>query len=246
MSSKTTQVCQKIGIGKRRSLTWNAIILERPSTKSLKKHRVVAVQFTPKKVKQISRSKYYGCIGIDINPGSIGWAYVDLDGNLKAHGQIPLQMGLPNSKQQAQIVDACLHLASAAATYACPIVCENLDFSEKKQQLREKGRKYARMLSGWPYSELFKQLQSILANHGIKLIKVDPAYTSVIGMVKYARQYALPSDCAAAVAIARRGMRLTENIPATISAYLEAARGGGFPPTPEGTPKPPVVATAVL
>jgi hypothetical protein len=46
----------------------------------------------------------YGCIGIDMNPGSIGWAYVDTEGNLKAKGQIPLQMGLPNGKQQAQIV----------------------------------------------------------------------------------------------------------------------------------------------
>ena len=40
-------------------------------------------------------------------------------------------------------------------------------------------------------------------------------------MVKYARQYALPSDCAAAIAIARRGMRLTENIPDSITAYLD-------------------------
>ena len=30
---------------------------------------VVAVQFTPKKIKKVSLSKYYGCIGIDINPG---------------------------------------------------------------------------------------------------------------------------------------------------------------------------------
>ncbi|MGH8002324.1 MAG: hypothetical protein ACREPR_23565 [Brasilonema sp.] len=190
---------------------------------------VVAVQFTPKRVKRVSRSKYYGCIGIDINPSSIGWAYVDKDGNLRTSGQIPLQMGLPSGKQQAFIVDACLQLANLATTYACPIVCENLDFSEKKQQLREKGRRCARMLSGWAYSELFKQLQSILANRGIKLIKVTPVYTSLIGLVKYARQYALPSDCAAGVAIARRGMKLSENIPAIIAAYLEAARCGGSP-----------------
>lgn len=186
---------------------------------------VVAVQFTPKKIKRVSRSKYYGCIGIDINPGSIGWAYVDSDGNLRASGQIPLVSGLPLGQQQAQLVDVCLQLAVLANTYACPVVAENLDFFEKKQQLREKSRKYARMLSGWAYSELFKQLQSILANRGIKLIKVNPAYTSIIGLVKYARQYALPSDCAAAVAIARRGMKLTENIPSSITAYLSVKDG---------------------
>ena len=83
-----------------------------------------------------------------MNPGSIGWAYVDQDGNLKAHGKIPLQMGLPSGKQDAQIVDACLQLVNLAKLYACPVVCEELDFSKKKTQLREKGRQYARMLSG--------------------------------------------------------------------------------------------------
>lgn len=67
----------------------------------------VAVQFTPAPVKRVSRHSAYGSIGIDLNPGSIGWAYVDMHGNLKHHGQIPLQMGLPKGKQDAQIVDAC-------------------------------------------------------------------------------------------------------------------------------------------
>ncbi|HEY9613606.1 MAG TPA: hypothetical protein V6C93_29965, partial [Allocoleopsis sp.] len=49
----------------------------------------VAVQFTPLPVKPESLPLNYGCIGIDMNPGSIAWAYCDKDGNLKAHGQIP-------------------------------------------------------------------------------------------------------------------------------------------------------------
>ena len=66
----------------------------------------VAVSFTPSTVERVSRSVDYGCIGIDMNPLSIGWAYIDAVGNLKAHGQIPLQTGLPKGKQQAQIVKA--------------------------------------------------------------------------------------------------------------------------------------------
>ncbi|GET37668.1 hypothetical protein [Microseira wollei] len=184
-----------------------------------------AVKFNPTRVKRVSRHSAYGCIGIDMNPGSIGWAYVDCDGNLKAHGQIPLQMGLPSGKQDAQIVDACLQLAALADTFVCPIVCEELDFSTKKEQLKERGKKYARMLSGWAYSRFYELLESILNNRGIYLMKVNPAYTSVIGLVKYARQYKLASDEAAAMAIARRGMRLTENMPATITAYLSVKDG---------------------
>lgn len=179
----------------------------------------VAVQFTPSAVKRQSKDRGYGCIGIDLNPSSIGWAYVDTEGNLKAKGQIPLQMGLPNGKQQAQIVEACLSLATLALKFQCPLVCEQLDFSDKKEQLGEEGRKYARMLSSWAYSEFFKQLESILSNRGIELITVNPAYSSIIGLVKYMKMYGLASDEAAALAIARRGMWLSENIPGSVSAY---------------------------
>ncbi len=182
---------------------------------------VTAVQFTPNPVKQVSRERMYGCIGIDMNPGSIGWAYVDSEGNLKAKGQIPLQMGLPSGKQQAQIVDACLQLAVKATEFECPVVCEELDFSTKKQSLGEKGRKYARMLSGWAYSEFYKQLSSILSNRGIELITVNPAYSSIIGGVKYLRMYGLASDEAAALVIARRAMKLSEKMPRFLTAYSE-------------------------
>lgn len=165
----------------------------------------VAVSFTPDNVEKVSRSVDYGCIGIDINPGSIGWAYIDAVGNLKSHGQIPFQTGLPNGKQQAQIVKACLELAALATKYQCPVVCEELDFTSKKEQLRERGKKYARMLSGWAYSEFFKLLNSILSNRGIELLTVNPAYSSLIGLVKYLRMYGLASDEAAALVIGRRG-----------------------------------------
>lgn len=181
---------------------------------------VAAVQFTPSEVKKISRPLADGCIGIDLNPGSIGWAYIDWQGNLNASGNIPFQTGLSTHRQDAQIVEACLQLAILAQTYSCPIVCEKLDFSIKKAALRERGRKYARMLSGWAYARFFELLGAILANRGINLHERNPAYTSVIGLVKYARMYGLSSDIAAAIAIARRGMNLSERLPRSVSAYL--------------------------
>ena len=167
----------------------------------------VAISFTPNPVNPQSLDRAYGCIGIDLNPGSIGWAYIDIDGNLKSQGQIALQMGLPNGTQQAQIVDACLQLATLALMYKCPIVCEELDFSDKKQRLGEKSRKYAGMLSSWGYNEFYKQLNAILANRGIELITVNPAFTSIIGLFKYLKMYGPACDEAAALVIARRGMR---------------------------------------
>ncbi|KAF3887392.1 MULTISPECIES: hypothetical protein [Nostocales] len=182
---------------------------------------VAAIQFTPKTVERVSRPIQYGCIGIDINPGSIGWAYVDCQGNLKAKGAIPLQMGLPQNKQTRQIVKVCLQLAELAKKYACPIICEELDFSSKKAELREKGRKYARMLSSWAYNRFYELKTSILSNRGISLIQKNPAFTSLIGLVKYSRMYGVSSEIAAAIVIARRGMNLSERLPRAMSAYLE-------------------------
>lgn len=190
----------------------------------------VALQFTPAPVRQVSQSIMDGCIGIDLNPGSVDWAYVDLDGNLKQQGKITLEQGLATGKQQAQIVDTCLKLVRIAIQYQCPIVVEQLDFSSKKAQLKEKGRRYARMLSSWAYSEFFKQLTSICANRGIYLKTVNPCYSSLIGLTKYCRQYGISSGVAAALVIARRGMYLSERLPkslktCSITAYLNVKLG---------------------
>ena len=91
--------------------------------------------------------------------------------------------------------------------------------------MKESGSKYARMLSGWAYARFYELLESLLSNRGIYLLKVNPAYTSLIGLVKFARQYGLASDEAAALALARRGMKLKELVPSSITAYLDVKSG---------------------
>jgi IS605 OrfB family transposase len=140
-----------------------------------------------------------------------------------------LQPDLPNGKQTSLLVDVSLQIAILAETFSCPVVCEQLDFTLKKEQLREKGKRYARMLSSWCYSEFFKQLNSILSNRGITLVSRNPAFTSLIGLTKYSKQYGVGSDIAAAIVIARRGMNLSERLPHSVQAYLDvfAQRAAG-------------------
>ena len=186
-------------------------------------HWNVGVQFTPLKVTPVSRSIHYGCIGLDINPSEIGYAYVDNQGNLKEQGRFKLIQGLPKEKMDAQLTEVCLKIAQVAQKYASPVVVEKLDFSKKKSQLREKGgSKYARMLSGWAYARFLELLTSILTNRGLKLHHVNPAYSSVIGCVKYQRMYGISDAVAAAYVLARRGMKLSERIkPHSLTAYLD-------------------------
>lgn len=185
----------------------------------------VALQFTPVPVAKVSSHISYGSIGIDLNPGSVDWAYIDWNGNLKQHGKFVIEQGLPKGKMTAQLVEVSLKLAALAIKHKCPIVCEELDFSSKKARLGEVNTKLARMLSGWAYAEFFKQLSSICAHRGIELKTVNPSYSSLIGLVKYLRQYGISSGVAAAIVIARRGMYLSEKLPRSITAYLLVNKG---------------------
>lgn len=179
----------------------------------------VTVNLPP--VKYITKPRQYGCIGIDINPQSIGYAVADRDGNLVAKGRIAFDV---SSKRRGQtlaiIADVCNSLVQLAKCYEMPIVFEQLDFSVKKAQLKERGKKYARMLSNFAYSRFIERLTLQCGNAGVQVICQNPAYSSFLALVKYSKMYGMSSDESAAFVMARRGMRLSERLPRPITALL--------------------------
>ncbi|BAZ12694.1 transposase, IS605 OrfB family protein [Calothrix sp. NIES-4071] len=163
----------------------------------------------PKKPNITSLEK--GALGIDFNPASVDWAVIDRHGNLKRHGSIKINVQDKRSNQTEDIIGkACAELVRLAEFYQVPIVIEDLDFEKKKASMKEKGAKYARMLSNMPYSKFNEMLERRCNKFGIELLKVDASYTSVIGVTKYTAMYSLNSGCAAALVIARRGQNRTE------------------------------------
>lgn len=147
-----------------------------------------------------------GCIGLDINPGSIGWCATNSHGNPIAWGKINLDVHSCSTEQtEARLSDAVTEITQRALASNKPIVIENLDFSEKKKQLK-KGRKSNRMLSGFAYAKFFELLKYRCFKRGIRVIEVSPKYSSQIGIVKYMRRYGMGSDSAAGLVLARRGM----------------------------------------
>jgi IS605 OrfB family transposase len=187
--------------------------------KDLRWFWAVTVDLPP--IKRVTRPRQYGCIGIDINPKSIGYAIVDRDGNLMAKGRLPIEVSSKRRGQNIAIIaDVCNSLVNLALCYEMPICFENLEFSAKKAQLRERGRKYARMLSSFSYSRLIEQLTLQCGNAGIEVIKRNPAWSSFLALVKYSRMYGLSSDESAALVLARRAMNLSERLPRSITALL--------------------------
>jgi IS605 OrfB family transposase len=153
----------------------------------------------------------FGALGVDLNPSCVALTEVDAYGNLRTSEQIPTQLRGKTSEQVTAILgDLCAQIVKKAKQAKVPIIAEELDFENKKLQTRSRGMN--RMLSQFAYSQFLKILKSQAWRSGVELKLVNPAYTSVIGKVKFSLGYGLSTHLGAAMAIARRGLNFGERL----------------------------------
>jgi len=100
------------------------------------------------------------------------------------------------------------------------IVIEKLDIMNKGKRGDFSGRKSRRIRHYFGYRSLLEKVKLLAKREGVEVIEVNPAYTSVIGMLKYAPQFMVSKDVAAAYVIARRGLGLRERIPHNYMMFL--------------------------
>ena len=162
----------------------------------------------------ITTSMNNGCIGVDFNKNSVEWAYVWHDGNIKDKGKISFQWkGFSSGQRQVIMRNLVVKLTDMAFNYQCPIAIESLDFSQKKASMSEASKLYNTMLSNLSTGMFREAIFSRCQRFGIGLHKVNSAFTSVIGMIKFMPRYGLNSGTAAAMTIARRAMSMSERAP---------------------------------
>lgn len=184
------------------------------------------------RVKRIT-DKQLGAIGVDINPDQLVLAEVDRCGNFVGCEHIScVSDGKRRYQAKAIIGDAAKLVIAAAVRRSKPIVIERLDFGKKKAALENECGKRARMLSGFGYQRTIQNLKAAAFRAGVEVIEVNPAYTSTIGMVNFAHRYGISVHQGAAIAIARRGLGLSER-PATRVARLPHAGDHVTFPLPE-------------
>ena len=94
-----------------------------------------------------------------------------------------------------------------------PVVIEKLDFRQKKSALEGQSRRYSRMLSSFSYGKNKAYFISRGYREGVEIHQVNPAYSSVIGRVKFMERYGLTVHQAAALVLARRLLGCSERIP---------------------------------
>ena len=155
-----------------------------------------------------------GVIGIDLNADHLAVAETDASGNYLNAWRTPLVTYGKNTHQaEALIGDAVAGVVSYAKEAGKPIVIEKLDFRQKKAVLEGESRKYSRMLSSFSYGKVKAYFLSRGYREGVEVNQVNPAFSSVIGRVKFMERYGLSVHQAAALVLARRLLGCSERIP---------------------------------
>ena len=155
-----------------------------------------------------------GVIGVDLNADHLAVAEADASGNCVNAFSVPLvTYGKSQHQAEALIGDAVASVVDYARDVGKPIVIERLDFRRKKAALEGESRKYRRMLSSFSYGKVKAYFISRGYREGVEVNQVNPAFSSVIGRVKFMERYGLSVHQAAALVLARRLLGCSERIP---------------------------------
>ena len=155
-----------------------------------------------------------GAIGVDLNAEHLAVAETNGSGNYVNAWRVPLvTYGKDAHQAEALIGDAVASVVEYSREVSKPIVIEKLDFRRKKAVLEGESRKYSRMLSSFSYGKIKAYFVSRGYRQGVELRQVNPAYSSVIGRVKFMEGYGLSVHQAAALVLARCLVNCSERVP---------------------------------
>lgn len=194
---------------------WQALtykLIKQPSKSHNKNKYIVAISFEKHLIKKTYTSKDIGCIGVDINQDHLAVSNLDNKGNLlNIH---TFNYDLTGSKHQNNnsISLAVKELMLLAVKLNKPIVIENLDFIQKKKELSliKNQSKYSKnrnkQLSSFAYSKIIELIKARAEDHNIEVREINPAYTSIIGSIKYSERSRISVHHSAAICIGKKGL----------------------------------------
>jgi IS605 OrfB family transposase len=181
---------------------------------------------------EVKYTKENGVIAIDTNASPIHLAIAEVSktGELLSYQTISLHhfLGLSQNSKDHQEWILAHQLLDIAIQKGKAIAIENL--KKLKRGMRGDGKATLRkILHQWNAKKFLQKLKRVAMLKGVEVIEVNPAYTSIIGMLKYAPQLSIDKDVAGAYVIGRRALGFKEDIPENYEkllkdkAYLEFA-----------------------
>tara|TARA_B100000700_G_C14987870_1_gene829760 strand:+ start:100 stop:1752 length:1653 start_codon:yes stop_codon:yes gene_type:complete len=156
-----------------------------------------------------------GVIGVDINNDHFAIVETNQHGQLLSHQSIDYDLANKTKHQREAIIHEKINeIRDLALDKNKPIIIENLNFKQKRQQLyKEKNVDYKRMLSGFAYQKMIDTFTRLMYEYGIFVDKVPPHNSSLLGET-LAKDTSLTIHQAAAWVLARRFYQFKEKIKA--------------------------------
>jgi len=175
---------------------------------------------TPK----VKYTKENGVIAIDINASPIHLAIAEVSkaGELLSYQTISLHhlLGLSQNSKDHQEWILAHKIVDLAIEKGKAIAIENL--KKLKRGVRGDGKAELRKrLHQWNAKKFLQKLKRVAMIKGVEIVEVNPAYTSVIGMLKYAPQLNIDKDIAGAYVIGRRALEFKEDMPENYEKLLK-------------------------
>ncbi|MFE7392829.1 IS200/IS605 family accessory protein TnpB-related protein [Streptomyces sp. NPDC057582] len=155
-----------------------------------------------------------GMIGVDTNADHFAAYRLDRHGNpIGGPHRFPYDLSGSVGHRDAQIRHALTRLINwALRAGVAAIGIEDLDFTaEKTREKHGRRKRFRQLVSGIPTGKLKARLMSMAAEHGLSIVAVDPAYTTLWGAQHWQKPLATPHrkmsrHDAAGIAIGRRAL----------------------------------------
>ena len=163
-----------------------------------------------------------GAIGLDFNYNCIVLVNIDKDGHFLSYQCIPFRNLHTYRKGRRadyasfkleKVMNYCLNKGKG-------VIIEDLSFDQSFSYNKKRNRKVTQFKTS-----MLPLLERKCARRGIAVIKIHPAYTSIIGELKYSRSFNLSRHVLASYVIARRGLGFREAIPAFYKRLLAQVGG---------------------
>jgi len=163
-----------------------------------------------------------GTIGVDTNPDGCALVETDASGNLLHHHYESAQrlQFARHNKRANDVRLLAINVVNVALVANKPLILERLQFKKGKAGYR----KFNRMTHNFLHKQILGAIKARAAKEGAEVIEIEPAFTSILGKLKYQDMYSLSIHCAAALVIARRGLGIQERQTFTVTG---SGKGGG-------------------
>ena len=154
----------------------------------------------------IDSGVYGGVVGIDINYWGVSLVLVRANGKTDNPLRKDIKINWFGTKNQTinNIGNAVKEITNFAGLHQANVACEYADFGFKKYSMKyEATPSQTKKLNSFAYKKFREKLEMSLEKSGINLHYVNPAWSSLLGYIKYGVNKGLNKDQAAAYFIGK-------------------------------------------